>query len=145
MDLLFSVALFAASSAAKPSSGSSSTFFIFLALLVVVFWFAIIRPQKSRQRAQQQAMSQIGPGDEVVTVGGLVGTVVETHDDRVVLLVAPGIVPHGGGASQPVEMTFLRQAISRKLSSVAEVEGDPDDPDEPDGDPDSSGSPDSGQ
>ena len=141
MDLVISTSLLAASSSHAKTTGSSSTFFIFLILMVAVFWFAVIRPQRKRQQAQQQAGSQIGPGDEVVTVGGILGTVVETEDDRVVLLVAPGIPSSDGGPGQPVEMTFLRQAISRKISAPADVdaaglaesEEEADLPDEPEG------------
>jgi len=112
-----------ATSSTKTQSASSVSLLIPLVLLGAVFWFAIIRPQRNRQRQQQQTTAQLEPGDEIVTVGGLVATVVETIDDKVVVSVAPGAVTNQGAASQPVEMTFLRQAVARKLSAEVSPSG----------------------
>lgn len=66
-------------------------------LLIIVAMFALlyallIRPQRQKQRAQQAMLSKIAPGDEVITVGGLYGIVVEIdEDDDLVLEIAEGI------------------------------------------------------
>ena len=41
-----------------------------LAIFVVIFYFFIIRPQKKRQRAQDELLSSLSRGDQVVTIGG---------------------------------------------------------------------------
>lgn len=76
--------------------------FLMIALLFVVMYFLMIRPQQKRRREAEQMQSQIGPGDEVVTIGGLYGTVVTVDDETVMLEVAPG-----------VQTRYARPAIAR--------------------------------
>lgn len=49
-------------------------------LLIVVFYFVLIRPQQKRQKEHRLMVSALGAGDEVVTGGGLLGTVTEVGD-----------------------------------------------------------------
>jgi preprotein translocase subunit YajC len=77
--------------AADNQGGGGYTIFIFLALLFAAMYFLMIRPQQKRRRQIQEMQSSIGIGDEVVTVGGLYGTVREIDDERVTLEVAPGV------------------------------------------------------
>jgi preprotein translocase subunit YajC len=63
---------------------------IFLAAILAVFWFLLIRPQRQRQAAHRSLLADLGPGDEVVTAGGILGTVRSIADDHVRLEVAPG-------------------------------------------------------
>jgi preprotein translocase subunit YajC len=59
---------------------------ILLVALLVLLWALLIRPQRSRQRQQQELISAIEPGDEILTVGGLYGIVqeIDEEDDLVV-------------------------------------------------------------
>ena len=63
---------------------------IVFALLFALMWLFIIRPQRRRQAEQQAMLSQLEPGEEVITAGGLYGFVQEVDDDTIVLEVAPG-------------------------------------------------------
>jgi preprotein translocase subunit YajC len=63
---------------------------IFLAAMLAVFWFLLIRPQRQRQAAQRNLIAQLSAGDEVVTAGGILGTIRSIADDHVLLEVAPG-------------------------------------------------------
>ena len=63
---------------------------IFLALMAALIWFLLIRPQRQRQSAHQALMAELAPRDEVVTAGGVLGTVRTIADDHVLLEVAPG-------------------------------------------------------
>jgi preprotein translocase subunit YajC len=63
---------------------------IFLAAILAVFWFLLIRPQRQRQAAHRNLLADLAPGDEVVTAGGILGTVRSIADDHVRLEVAPG-------------------------------------------------------
>ena len=56
-----------------------------LALMVVVFYFALIRPQQKKAKAQAELIKAIKPGDKIVTVSGIIGVVV-TVKDKVVTL-----------------------------------------------------------
>ena len=50
---------------------------ILLLAMLVLLWALLIRPQRSRQRQQQEVLSAVEPGDEIITVGGLYGIVQE--------------------------------------------------------------------
>ena len=93
---------------AASSSGSTNSsygLFLTLALMGGVFYFLLIRPQQRRVRAQRELMNSLSVGDDVVTVGGIYGTIRELDDDEVTLEVAEGI-----------EIRFLRSAIARTIS-----------------------------
>ena len=85
-----------------------------LALLFGTFalmWFLLIRPQQRRVRAHQAVVSAVQVGDEVVTAGGLYGTVLSVDDDSITLEAAPG-----------VNLRFMRAAINRRLTAAPEDE-----------------------
>jgi preprotein translocase subunit YajC len=73
-------------------SGGSLVGLALPVLMLVGFYFLLIRPQRSRQRAQQALLRSIEVGDEVMTTGGIFGTIVEIDEDEGVLTVeiAPG-------------------------------------------------------
>lgn len=82
--------LAAAKTTTKASSGSS-----FLLLLIVVAIGALLftsRNRKNRMRAAQTARSDITPGRQVMTTGGLFGRVIAVEDDEVELEIADGVV-----------------------------------------------------
>jgi preprotein translocase subunit YajC len=70
------------------------SFLIIMVLLLVVMYVLMIRPQRQRQ-AQQQAMIQgANVGDDVLTTGGIYGTVTEAEGDDVVVEIAQGLQVH---------------------------------------------------
>jgi preprotein translocase subunit YajC len=66
--------------------------FLYLALLVVAFFILIVLPQRRRMAAQRALIASIEPGDEVITTGGIFGTVRSTDDVSVELEIADGVV-----------------------------------------------------
>jgi preprotein translocase subunit YajC len=62
---------------------------IFFGVMLVLFWVLIIQPQRRRRAIQQQLLQDLHQGDEVMTVGGLLGTVREVGEHHVVLEIAP--------------------------------------------------------
>jgi preprotein translocase subunit YajC len=65
---------------------------ILLAAMFALLWVLLIRPQRRKQAEQQQLLSGIEPGDEVLTVGGIYGIVQEIdEDDDLVVEIAEGI------------------------------------------------------
>lgn len=65
--------------------------FFFLILLFVVFYFLLLRPQMKKAKEHKKLVSALSKGDEVVTVGGVLGRISEVHDDFVTLEVADGV------------------------------------------------------
>nr|WP_089255882.1 preprotein translocase subunit YajC [Asanoa hainanensis] len=96
--------------AASASGGGSFLPLLMIVLLFGVMYFMMIRPQQKRRREAQQMQSTLGPGSEVVTIGGLHGTVVETDAETVTLEAAPG-----------THLKYARQAVARVISSKNEV------------------------
>lgn len=106
------------------STSSSSALFTLLPLLAigVLGYFFFIRPQQRKQQAaRQQQGSGIEVGDEVQTVGGVIGTVLEIHGDRYTLLT--GALGDDGNLDgpQPTRIVFVRQAIARKIDRIEDV------------------------
>jgi preprotein translocase subunit YajC len=66
-------------------------FLIILLLGFILIWLLIIRPQKRRTAMQARLLSDVQPGAEVVTAGGLLGTVTRVDEDEVGLEVARGV------------------------------------------------------
>jgi preprotein translocase subunit YajC len=77
-----------------------------LALFILAAYFLIIRPQQRRRRQMQELQSSVAPGDEVVTVAGLYGTVTDIDDKIVTIEVAPGVTNR-----------YARQAIGQVIKS----------------------------
>ena len=73
-----------------------------VALIFVVFYFLLIRPQKKQQKEHGQMLSDLKKNDEVVTSGGMHGTIVNLQDDVVVLRV-----------DENVRMKVQKSAVSR--------------------------------
>jgi preprotein translocase subunit YajC len=64
-----------------------------LILIVAMFallWLFLIRPQRARAQAHRELLTRVNVGDEVLTVGGLYGSVIEIDDDDLMLEIAPG-------------------------------------------------------
>ncbi len=77
---------------AQQSGGGGSAFSLLVIILIIVaMYFLLIRPQQRQRREMQQMQSRLAAGNQVITVGGLHGTVVEADDETVTLEVAPGV------------------------------------------------------
>jgi preprotein translocase subunit YajC len=71
-------------------SGYSSQIII-LVVFVAVFYFLVIRPQQRRIKDQQNMISRLASGDEVVTSGGVLGRITEVGDTFITLEIADGV------------------------------------------------------
>ena len=76
--------------------------FLPLILIFVAFWFFLIRPQKKRDQKTQEMRNSVQPGDEIVTIGGVVGKVLSVKDDAIVIYCG----------SDKTKMEFKKWAIS---------------------------------
>src|SRR3954454_21108468 len=77
---------------------------LFPAILIVLMYMLLIRPQQQRVRRQRALVSSLAVGDRVVSIGGIIGVITSIDDEQVELDVDDGVT-----------LTFLRQAISRKI------------------------------
>ena len=58
-----------------------------LILIFVVFYFLLIRPQKSKEKEHTKLLANLNKNDEVVTTGGIHGTIVNVKDKTIVLRI----------------------------------------------------------
>ena len=84
---------------------------IFLAFIITLFYFLAIRPQKRRAEAHRDLVNAVSVGDDVVTIGGMHGTVRRIEETEVELEIAPG-----------TNVRFLKQAIARRVSDDDELD-----------------------
>ena len=70
------------------------SFLIVMVLLLVVMYVLMIRPQRQRQQALQTMIDRAGVGDDILTTGGIYGTITEIEDDDVVVEIADGLTVH---------------------------------------------------
>ena len=66
------------------SEGYISLFFT-LALMLVLLYFMIYRPQKKQDKAQNEMRNSLSIGDEITTIGGIIGKIVSIKEETLVL------------------------------------------------------------
>ncbi len=87
-------------------SGNPLGFFLPIILVFVIMWLLIFRPQAKRQKEQKMMLEQLQKGDRILTVGGLIGTIVGVREKENVLIVK---------IAENVKVEMMRHAIARKL------------------------------
>ena len=85
-------------------------FIIYFALLIVAFFFLIVRPQRRQLAARKALIAAVEVGDEVITAGGIYGTVLDIDGDVLRIEVASGVV-----------LRVAREAIARRRVDEDEV------------------------
>ena len=87
--MLISNAYAQAAGAADPTGGLMGL--LPLILMFVVLWFLMIRPQMKRQKEHKAMLDKLSKGDEVLTNGGIAGTVAEIGDNFITVEVAENV------------------------------------------------------
>ena len=64
---------------------------IVIVVLFAAFWLLLVRPQRSRARRQQELIRNVEVGDEIVSAGGLYGTIKGIDGDDLTVELAPQI------------------------------------------------------
>ena len=80
------------------------TTILMFVVIIAVFYFLLIRPENKKKKALNEMRSSLAVGDEVTTIGGIVGTICHIKDDMITLET---------GADR-VRVQFARWAISTK-------------------------------
>ena len=69
-------------------------FLIIMVLMLGVMYVLMIRPQRQRQAQQQSMIGDAGVGDDVLTTGGIYGTITHAEGDDIVVEIASGVTVH---------------------------------------------------
>ncbi len=64
---------------------STPTMLIYFGVIIVVMYFLMIRPQKKRQQEEQTMRDNVQVGDEITTIGGIMGRVVTVKEDSITI------------------------------------------------------------
>ena len=83
-----------------------------LIALFAVMYFLMIRPQQKQQKQLMDMRNAIKVGDEVITIGGVKGTIVSVTDDSVILETA----------SQKTRLEFVKNAIASNVKAAKVTE-----------------------
>lgn len=94
--------------AGEPATGIEGMLMSYgpLLLMFVVLYLLLIRPQQKRQKQRNLMLGNLKKGDKVVTIGGMIGTIVEITDDTVLLRI------------NETNLSFERFAINAVKSSA---------------------------
>jgi preprotein translocase subunit YajC len=88
---------------------------IVLVALFALMWLLMIRPQRQRTNAQLRMQDTLGTGDEIITAGGIHGTVKAIEDDVLDLEIAPGITVR-------LDRRAVAAVASAEVAAVASAE-----------------------
>lgn len=87
------------------------SFVIVMVLMLVVMYVLMIRPQRQRQSQQQSMIDAAGVGDDILTTGGIYGTITQADGDDIVVELGEGLNVH-----------MTRRAIAAVLPPEGEEE-----------------------
>jgi len=101
---------------AEPAARGNAPIWPMMLVLFAIFYFFIIRPQSKKQKETQSMLATIDKGARVITIGGIVGTIVsikqldkdKTSDEDIIVLKV--------GDSTKLEM--IRSSISKVVSAA---------------------------
>ncbi|MDD2700351.1 MAG: preprotein translocase subunit YajC [Sideroxydans sp.] len=100
-----------AEGAAAPQGGGFMEFLPLIALLAV-FYFLILRPQQKRAKEHAALVAALQKGDEVVTIGGVLGKVVKVGEENVMVEIASGVEVQ---VQKPAVQTVLPKGTIKSL------------------------------
>ena len=90
--------------ATAPAGGSMGSSIIMIVAMLGIFYFMLIRPENKRKKEAEQTRNSVKTGDEITTIGGIVGRVVAIKDEEDALIIETG--------SDRVKMKFKKWCIS---------------------------------
>ncbi len=117
-DLIASAESTAEASTSTGASGIGMTV-VYIVIMIAIFYFLLIRPQRKRDKQTRSMLDDLRPGDEVITIGGVMGIVVSIKDESV--LIASG--------ANNTKLRFEKSAIKEVLT-VHDEEPEVEDADE---------------
>ena len=87
-------------------------FVVVFAIMLVFIYLLVLRPQNSARNKQASMLDGLKPGDEIITVGGIYGDVVEIQEDRIELEIA-----------EDVHIEVAKRAIAQVVPSEDALSG----------------------
>jgi preprotein translocase subunit YajC len=82
--------------------------FVYFAVIALAFFLLIVLPQRRRTTAHRALLASLAVGDEVITIGGILGTIRQLDDEKIELEVAENVV-----------ITVARNAIAQMAAPAS--------------------------
>ena len=98
---------------APGSAGSTITMVVMIVAMFVVFYFFGIRPQKKQEREANNMRNNLTVGDEITTIGGIIGKIVSIKEETCVIETA----------HDKTKIRILKTAVSRVDVKAEDAEG----------------------
>lgn len=92
--------------------GNGGATILMIVVMIGVFYFMLIRPENKRKKEAEELRTSLKVGDSVVTIGGIVGTVVDIKEDKFVIETS----------SDRVRIEFQKWALSTNETAVKNKE-----------------------
>ena len=91
------------------TNGSASLLSMLLpfVILIAVFYFLLIRPENKKKKAAAKMRSELAVGDEITTIGGVVGTICQVKEDTIIIVHGERSCGHQGFQGQEVIVNAL--------------------------------------
>ena len=77
--------LYFLTTAADPAAGGLTSTLLMMAIMFGIMYFVLIRPENKRKKEAEEMRSSIRTGDQITTIGGIVGTVVNIKENKIVI------------------------------------------------------------
>jgi preprotein translocase subunit YajC len=108
MHVLLSVFAMTGPSGAEGQQGNPIGMFLPLILIFLIMWLLIFRPQAKKQKETQKMIQAVQSGDDVLTIGGIFGTVKGFKDEEKVIILE---------VDKNVKIEILRTSIAKNISA----------------------------
>ena len=98
-----------ATTGAAGAAGGMGSSIIMIVAMLGIFYFMLIRPENKRKKEAEQTRNSVKNGDEITTIGGIVGTVVNVKEDKIVIETS----------ADQVRVELMKWAISTNETAAA--------------------------
>jgi preprotein translocase subunit YajC len=98
--------LYAMGEAAQQGKSNPMTTIIFIVLIIAILYFLLFLPQRRQEQKRRQMIENLKKGDEVVTTGGIHGTITRIKDDTVIVKIA-----------EKTEITVSKASVSKSAEA----------------------------
>ena len=96
----------------REGGNAGAIFMVQMVLIFAIFYFLLIRPQAKERQRHEQMLAKVKKGDEIVTNGGIIGTIVHVDEQRLTLRTG-----------ENTRITVDRGKIASVLSAKGEPKG----------------------
>ncbi len=90
----------------QQSGGNPIMAFLPFILIIVVLYLLMIRPQAKKQKEKQRMLKDLQPGDEILTIGGIIGKIEGVKEKENILIIR---------VSKDVKLNLSRSAVAEKI------------------------------